>query len=52
MAQGEPFFTGEIAWDLFRGRSELVHNAPETRPLTEQASPETELPWGRNSPEE
>ncbi|KAJ6857967.1 disease resistance protein [Populus alba x Populus x berolinensis] len=52
MAQGEPFFTGEIACDLFRGRTELVHNAPETRPLTEQASPETELPWGRNSPEE
>ncbi|KAJ6857968.1 hypothetical protein NC652_040485 [Populus alba x Populus x berolinensis] len=52
MAQGEPFFTREIACDLFRGRTELVHNAPETRPLTEQASPETELPWGRNSPEE
>ncbi|XP_010999667.1 PREDICTED: probable disease resistance protein At1g61300, partial [Populus euphratica] len=52
MAQGQPFFTREIARDLFRGRSELVHNAPETRPLTEQASPETELPWCRYSPEE
>ncbi|KAJ6857971.1 hypothetical protein NC652_040488 [Populus alba x Populus x berolinensis] len=52
MAQGEPFFTGEIACDLLRGRTELVHNAPKTRPLTEQASPETELPWSRNSPEQ
>ena len=48
----EPFFTGEMACDLFGGGIELVHYAPETRPITEHASPETELPWGRSSPEE
>ncbi|XP_073263058.1 uncharacterized protein [Populus alba] len=42
----------KICGQVFSNNDLFVHNAPETRPLTEQASPETELPWCRYSPEE